>query len=299
VEKILRIVDRDRIRECNFKVLIDPGGGAGTRYDQELLEALGCHVDVIHGESGTTFPRNPEPLPENLAVASRIIRTGEYDIGFAQDADADRLALIDERGTALEGDYTLAIALMSYLRRSQPGKVVFNLSTSRIPAHVAQECGCQIVWVPVGEINVVEAMLEGQAIAGGEGNGGVIVPSVHHCRDSFTAMAMVLETLAQSSRHLSEIVATLPTYKMIKMKLSLPMTEARRIVRILTEENPHANTADGLKVEKDEYWYHLRPSNTEPVLRIVVEGQEGDVKTIADNLRNRVLDLCESGRSVG
>jgi phosphomannomutase len=296
-DKILRIVDRDKIRECRFKVLVDPGGGAGTRFDKELLEALGCDVDVIHGETSPTFPRNPEPLPENLEEASRIIRSGDYDIGFAQDADADRLALLDERGVPLEGDYTLAIALMGFLRGAEPGKVVFNLSTSRIPAHVARECGFGVEWVPVGEINVVEAMIEGRAIAGGEGNGGVIVPTVHPCRDSFTAMALVLETLAHTGKTVSEIVRELPAYKMIKLKLGLPMTDARRIVRRLIEENPAANTADGLKVEKENYWYHIRPSNTEPVLRIVVEGKEGEVETIAEDLKERVLDLCESGRS--
>ncbi len=143
-EKILHIVDREKIKKRRFKVLMDPGGGAGVPHDKELLESLGCEVNVIHGEIEKTFPRNPEPVPENLGEACRVIQSGDYDVGFAQDADADRLAVIDEKGTALEGDYTLAIALMGYLQKVQPGKVVLNLSTSRIPAHVATELGCSV-----------------------------------------------------------------------------------------------------------------------------------------------------------
>lgn len=292
-EKILRIVDREKIRKRCFKVLMDPGGGAGVPHDKELLESLGCEVHVIHGEIEKTFPRNPEPVPENLGEACRVIQSGDYDVGFAQDADADRLALIDENGTALEGDYTLAIALMGYLQKVQPGKVVLNLSTSRIPAHVATELGCSVEWVPVGEINVVEAMLESRAIAGGEGNGGVIVPAVHHCRDSFTAMALILETLAQTGKTVSEIVHGLPQYKMVKMKLRLPMTDARRIVRVLSGEHPSANTSDGLKVEEKNYWFHIRPSNTEPVLRIVAEGRVGEVEGIVEGLKDKVLGIAE------
>ncbi len=136
-------------------------------------------------------------------------------------------------------------------------------------------------------------MLESRAIAGGEGNGGVIVPAVHHCRDSFTAMALILETLAQTGKTVSEIVGGLPPLKMVKLKLGLPMTEARRIVRVLTGENPSANTADGLKVEEKDYWFHIRPSNTEPVLRIVAEGRVGEVEGIVEELKNRVLGLVE------
>jgi phosphomannomutase len=296
-DKILRIVDRHKIEQRRFKVLMDPGGGAGVAYDKDLLESLGCELHVIHAAIGTTFPRNPEPLPENLGEACRLIRAGSYDIGFAQDADADRLAIIDETGVALEGDYTLAIALMGYLRRSKPGHVVFNLSTSKIPARVAEDCGCRVHWVPVGEINVVEGMIESGAIAGGEGNGGVIVPAVHPCRDSFTAMALVLETLAQTGKTVSQIVRELPDYRMLKLKLALPMTDARRIVRRLIEENPSANTADGLKVEEEDHWYHIRPSNTEPVLRIVVEGREGEVEELMETLKQKVLGLSESGGS--
>ena len=293
-DKILAIVDRENIGRRRFKVLMDPGGGAGVPYDRDLLESLGCEVDVLHGEIGDRFPRKPEPIPENLEKTSRAVRDGDYDIGFAQDADADRLTIIDENGIVLEGDLTLAIALMGYLRRTRPGKVVFNLSTSRIPAHVAAKYGCSVDWVPVGEINVVEAMLAERAVAGGEGNGGVIIPAVHHCRDSFTAMALVLETLAQTGQTVSEIVGELPSYKMIKLKLELSMTDARRIMRVLAQENPSANTDDGLKVEENDYWYHIRPSNTEPVLRIVVEGKEVEAESVAEKLKQKVLSLSES-----
>jgi phosphomannomutase len=148
-------------------------------------------------------------------------------------------------------------------------------------------------WVPVGEINVVEAMLESRAIAGGEGNGGVIVPAVHHCRDSFTGMAMILETLAQTGKTVSELVRGLPPLKMVKLKLRLPMTEARRIVRVLTSENPSANTSDGIKVEEKEHWFHIRPSNTEPVLRIVAEGRVEEVEGIVEGLKAKVLGIAE------
>jgi phosphomannomutase len=293
-KKILKIVDLQNIGDRRFKVLMDPGGGAGALYDKDLLETLGCDVDVIHGEIEKRFPRKPEPVPENLEVAAQTVRDGGYDVGFAQDADADRLALIDENGTVLEGDFTLAIALWGYLRRARPGKVVFNLSTSRIASHVATQAGCIVEWVPVGEINVVEAMMREGAVAGGEGNGGVIVPAVHHCRDSFAAMAMVLETLAQSGKTLSEMARELPAYKTVKLKLQISMTDARRIVRVLSEENPSANTTDGLKVEEKDYWFHIRPSNTEPVLRIIAEGREGEVEAVAEKLKDRVLKIRET-----
>jgi len=289
--KILALVDTEKIREKRFRVLVDPGAGAGALYDKEFLESLGCDVDVINGVIGNGFPRNPEPLPENLGQASERMKEGGFDIGFAQDADADRLALLDENGRPLDSEYTLAISLSGYLKRVKPGKVVLNLSTSRISEYAADHNGCRVVWSPVGETNVVKTMMEVGAVAGGEGNGGVIVPAVHHCRDSFTAMALVLDTLAQSGRKVSEIVKTLPALKMVKIKLPLSMTAANRVVRLLAEEYPEGNTVDGLKVEKEDYWFHIRASNTEPIIRIVAEGREGEIEDVVEGLKSRIIEM--------
>ena len=291
-KRIFEIVDVEKIKSCRFKVLMDPGAGAGVPYDKSFLEELGCSVEMIHCELRESFPRNPEPLPENLGAASEKIRRGNFDVGFAQDADADRLALLDDKGNPLEGEFALAISLMGYLKGKEKGKVVFNLSTSKISEFVAQREGFEVHYAPVGEINVVEKMISLKAIAGGEGNGGVIIPAVHHCRDSFTGMALTLENMAKTGRKLSEIVAELPQYKMIKKKIPLSMTGAARVVSMFKEIYPEANSEDGVRVDGADYWFHVRPSNTEPVLRLMAEGVEGEIEAIVAKVEEKIAEIA-------
>jgi len=292
-EKILKIVDVERIRKKHFKVLVDAGGGVGTRFDRELLEYLGCRVKMVYEEddSNERFPRNPEPIAENLSKASEMIQNGDYDIGFAQDSDGDRLCILDESGRVFGGELTLAAALYGYLAKQKAGKIVINLSTSRVTEYLAKRFGHSVSKSPVGEINVVEQMIKEGAVAGGEGNGGVIIPQVHHCRDSFTGMALVLDSMAADDKKISQITAEFPQFKMVSSKIPLSMTGAHRIISLLKEEYPNGNTQDGLRVDTPCYWFHVRPSNTEPILRIVAEGNEGEIETILSQLTDKIKKM--------
>lgn len=280
-EKIFKIVDVEAIRKRRFRVLADPGGGVGVFYNGEFLEELGCHVEMIHTDTQYGFPREPEPTCKNLTKASESMRNGHFDVGFAQDPDGDRLSLLDETGVPLDGELTLATALWGYLSGlHKKGKIVVNLSTSRVMEYVAEQCGFKVLRSAVGEINVAEMMIKENAAAGGEGNGGIMIPRVHCCRDSFTGMALVLETLAKCGKSLSQIVAGFPKYKMITAKIPLSMTGSQKIISLLREKYRDANLADGIRVSRPGYWFHVRPSNTEPVLRIVAEGSEGEIEPL-------------------
>lgn len=291
--KIMPIIDREHIKKKKFKVLVDPGGGVGAFYDKELLESLGCEVEMINAEMGCTFPRGPEPTEKNLAETSAYMKKGDFDIGFAQDPDADRLSILDETGRAIGGELTLSTALYGYLSKRKSGKIVVNLSTSRVIEDVARKFDIDVVKSPVGEINVVETMIKEKALAGGEGNGGIIIPEVHYCRDSFTGMALVLDLMAGSDKKISQIIDEFPGYKMIKAGMPFSMTGAHKVVTLLKEEYPSANTLDGLRVDEENYWFHIRPSNTEPVLRIVAEGKAGEIENIVDDLKNKIRNMGE------
>lgn len=293
-KKILKMIDLEAIKACQFRVLVDPGGGACSRFDQPFLKALGCRVTTINDRIETYFPRKPECLPENLVKASDTIKQGEFDIGFAQDSDGDRLVILDEKGRPISGDYGLAIALDGYLKGRRGGKIVVNLSTSDVVEFVAKKHGFSVEKSAVGEINVVEKMKEIGAIAGGEGNGGVIIPEIHHCRDSFTAMALTLESLAKSNKKISEIIGTYPDYKIIKDKMPFSMTGANRIVSLLKEKFPDGNQLDGLRVDRPDHWFHVRASNTEPILRIIAEGKPGQIETIMEELQD-IISSCAGG----
>jgi phosphomannomutase len=292
-KKILKIVDVERIRKQRFKVLVDPGGGVGALFDKKFLEALGCEVVMINHQLGDRFPRKPEPVAENLVETSSYMRSSDFDIGFAQDSDADRLSILDETGRVLGGEVTLAAALYGYLSRKKPGKIVVNLSTSRVMEYVAGKFGFKVLRSAVGEINVAEMMIKERAAAGGEGNGGIIIPDVHYCRDSFTGMALVLDAMAKFSKKISQIAAEFPSYKMLKKKIPLSMSEAHKITSLLKDEYPGGDTRDGLRVDMEDYWFHVRPSNTEPVLRIVAEGQEGEIDGVVKKLINRIKRLAK------
>lgn len=291
--RVAAVVDTAAIRKRRFSVLVDPGGGVGALYDRPFLTGLGCRVAVLHEKLGARFPRNPEPVAEHLETASKHMRGGDFAVGFAQDADGDRLAVLDETGRPIGEEYTLPLALTAFFH-SHPGtaRIVVNQSTSRLTEAVARRHGVEVVRAPVGEINVVERMKKIGAPAGGEGNGGVIIADVHHCRDSFTAMALILELLAVSGKTVAQLVAELPPYRMIKRKMPFPMTTASRIVSILREEYPDGDTADGLRVDTPEHWFQVRASNTEPVLRVVAEGAPDTVEPVVQGLEARIAAIA-------
>jgi phosphomannomutase len=221
------------------------------------------------------FPRNPEPVAENLSDLCSAVRKHNADLGFAQDADADRLAAVDERGIPIGEEYTLALAVDSYLKRKQKSPVVVNLSTSRVMEDVADRSKVNIFKSKVGEINVARKMAEMDAKIGGEGNGGIMVSDIHTCRDSFSGMALLLEYIAWSGKKLSEIRAEFPDYYMVKHKVKASFKDWRKILSRLKHKYRGGKIVDldGLRVDYPDFWFHVRPSNTEPVVRVQVEAK--------------------------
>jgi phosphomannomutase len=277
VELVLATVDADRIRARQYRVLLDANHGAGSLAGQRLLEELGCRVTLLGGEPDGGFEHPPEPTAENLAGVLAAVTQAGAAIGFCQDPDADRLAIIDERGRYLSEEYTLAICAEHVLARS-PGPVVTNCSTSRMTEDVARKYGVPFHRSAVGEANVVDEMLACGAVLGGEGNGGVIDPRVGLVRDSFVGMALVLDAMAARDLPASALADELPRYAICKTKLQL---ERDRIPAALVAVERHfsdaaSNRLDGLRLDWAEpggsgRWLLVRASNTEPIVRIIAE----------------------------
>jgi phosphomannomutase len=276
LEKIKGLVDTDLIRKKKMRAVIDPCGGAASPYVQDFLEQLGAEVLCINCGLTDGFPRPPEPVPENLHDLSQAVRQHKADVGFAQDADADRLAAVDEKGIPVGEEYTLALAVEYYLAQKRKSPVVVNLSTSKVIEDIVRKAGVELFRSKVGEINVARKMIETGSKVGGEGNGGIIVADVHTCRDSFSGMALLLEYLAWSGKRLSELRAALPDYFMIKHKVKASFKEARSILNKISQKFEEGNIQhlDGLRVDYPDFWLHVRPSNTEPVVRIQVEAKK-------------------------
>jgi phosphomannomutase len=265
-----REVDLAALR--GLRVVLDSVNGAGCADTPVLLKALGCAVIHVNGEPTGEFAHRPEPIQENLGDLCAAVRSAGAAIGFAQDPDADRLAVIDEKGTYIGEEYTLALAAWSVLSR-RPGLVAANLSTSRMIDDVAVRFGVRVLRTPVGESHVARTMLAQQCIVGGEGNGGVIDPRICYVRDSLSAISLILQLLAATGKPVSELVAELPRYALIKQKLELPRDRINRAVEAVTSAftDRAPNTSDGVRVDLAEGWVHLRASNTEPILRIIAE----------------------------
>lgn len=284
-QKILKFIDTTLIRKRRPKVVIDPCGGAAAPFVGAFLKKLGADVVCIHCTIKNGFPRNPEPVPANLEALCRAVREHGADIGLAQDADADRVAAVDETGTPIGEEYTLALAVEYFLKNKKKTPVVVNLSTSRVMDDVAQRAGVPLHRSRVGEINVSRMMREVQSKIGGEGNGGVIAAPVHYCRDSFSGMALLLEYLAWSKKPLSALKGELPPYFMAKEKMRASFREGKRILKRLEEsfDRGRVDRTDGLRIEYPDFWFHVRPSNTEPVIRLQVEA--GDRKQAEKTMR--------------
>ena len=272
MKKVLANTDVDMIRRRAPKVVLDSCNGAGAIITPKLLRQLGCEVTEVHCEPNGLFPHNPEPIFVNLGDLCEKVRQVGADIGFAQDADADRLAIVDEEGNFLGEEYTLALAALQVLEHHQ-GPVVANLSTSRMVDDVAKRFGCEVVRTPVGEANVAEKMKKVGAVIGGEGNGGVIYPEVHYGRDSLSGMALVLQLLSARGKKISEIAAEIPSYHMRKVKIDCTRDVAMKLVKEMESRNAgqKVNTADGVRIDYADAWLHVRPSGTEPAVRIIGE----------------------------
>jgi phosphomannomutase len=281
----LPFVNVQKIKERKFKVAVDAVNGAGSFVLPELLEALGCEVVKIHCEPNGIFPRGAEPLQENLADLCKAVKENKCDIGFALDPDADRCAIVDENGNAIGEEYTLALAAETVLERDAK-PLSINLSTSRMCEDLAEKFGVKCYRAAVGEINVSLDMLEHGSVAGGEGNGGVILPALHYGRDSLVSAALVLDLLARHNIKVSDWVKNHPSYAMLKKKFEIKAPVAQGMEKAEKMFSDwKTDKRDGLWLGKGKSFVHLRASNTEPVIRIIAEAPSVEE---AENLCNSI-----------
>jgi phosphomannomutase len=277
-DRILELVDGPRIRAAGLRAFLDANGGAGGPLGRRLLEALRIETFCRGCDADGLFLHEPEPTAENLRDVCPLVVEHSADISFALDPDSDRLALIDETGRYIGEELTLALAVAFRLRRER-GPLVINMSTSRVSEDLAIGHGCACFRSAVGEANVADKMLAVNALLGGEGNGGVIDPRVGLVRDPFIGMGLVLNLMAETGRKLSELIAELPVYHIVKDKYTVPRERLPELFESLTKRWPDAtvNRVDGLRLDWTDRWLHVRPSNTEPIVRVIAEApQEAD-----------------------
>ena len=285
----LPLVDGEAIKAKDFKIVVDGVNSTGGIAVPMLLDALGVtRVEKLYCEPDGNFAHNPEPLPENLNEISRMIEKGNYDLGIVVDPDVDRLALVCEDGSMFGEEYTL-VAVADYVLKHRKGNTVSNLSSTRALRDVTEKAGGHYFASAVGEVNVVNLMKETDAVIGGEGNGGIIFPELHHGRDALVGIALFLTHLAQSGQRMTQLRATYPNYYMSKNKIELN-TEINVDQVLLQIQKRYAkqpvNTVDGVKIEFGKEWVHLRKSNTEPIIRIYAES---DSNATAEHLANKII----------
>jgi len=290
----LDLVDAKAIRSAHFSVVIDTVNSTGGIALPKLLDKLGVkNVHVLYGEPNGIFPHNPEPLPENLTEISEVMRKGDYHIGFVVDPDVDRLAMVMENGEMFGEEYTL-VAVADYVLQNRKGNTVSNLSSSRALRDISEKYEVTYQAAAVGEVNVVEKMKEINAVIGGEGNGGIILPELHYGRDALVGIALFLTYMAKTKRSCSEIRSTYPEYYISKNKIELsPDMDIPSILKGIAEKyNQHqVNNIDGVKIDFPDNWVHLRASNTEPIIRIYAEAF---TMGVADNLAKKIMgDIAE------
>jgi len=275
-KRILKFVDVRSIRRRRLKVAIDCCNGVGALYSPFLLGTLlGCEVYPVFDTPSGQFEREPEPLPQHLGRLSRTVLEHRCDIGFAQDPDGDRLAIVDDQGQPIGEDLTLALAVWQVLEAHGRGPVCVNVPTSKAVDLIAAKYQCPVVRTRIGEINVAEAMLKHGAVVGGENIGGVMISRIHPCRDSFAGMAVILEMLASRSERVSDLVGSLPRFVIARGKVPIRAEQAPPILRHIRHAHDPAriNLLDGLFIDLDHGWVHVRRSNTESVMRVTAEAE--------------------------
>lgn len=290
VNKVLSIMDNMKIAGKQFKVVLDSVNGAGGLEGVLLLKALGCQVVCMNAEPSGIFAHTPEPTAENLTSLCQKVSECDADIGFAQDPDADRLAIIDEKGNYIGEEFTLAFAAKYVLSQMQ-GAVAANLSTSRMIDDIAAKAGCAVIRTPVGEANVANAMVENDCVIGGEGNGGIIDLRVGPIRDSLVGMALMLGLMADTGKSVSQLVAEIGGYAMHKSKYSADKKQASEIIEKAKGvfKDAAVNDSDGCRFDLPDGWIHIRTSNTEPIMRAIIETR--DVET-AQQYIEKVESVC-------
>ena len=276
-DRVLDLVDVSRIRSRNFRVFLDTNAGAGGPLGKALLDSFQANPVIAGGQPDGKFEHPPEPLAENLTTILPRIPQERADVGFVLDPDADRLAVIDETGRYIGEELTLALALLCRLKKN-PGPIVINMSSSRVSEDIAKTFGVPCMRSAVGEANVVALMRESNAAIGGEGNGGVIDPRVGWVRDPYIGMGLILQLLADTGKPLSQIVNELPSYTIIKDKYTVSPDRLASLYAALEKRWPEAtpNRVDGLRLDWPDRWLHVRPSNTEPIIRVIAEAPRAD-----------------------
>ncbi|HBT75562.1 MAG TPA: phosphoglucosamine mutase [Planctomycetaceae bacterium] len=306
LKAILRTVDADAIAARRFRVLLDANHGAGAILGARLLEALNCDVTILGEEPDGHFAHTPEPTPENLTTVCASAKQLGVDVTFCQDPDADRLAVIDDQGRYIGEEYTVALCLEHLLKTAdnpkrpfarRKGSVVINCATSRMCEDIAAKYGVKIFRSAVGEANVVDLMLEKNAMFGGEGNGGPIDPKIGPVRDSFVGIAMLLEAMALREQSIAELAAGLPEYSIVKRKMSLPCDRIPKALEALNErlegERVAVDFQDGLRIDFADSWVLLRASNTEPIVRTIAEAPTPDrANALCDAVETICTEIC-------
>lgn len=295
IQKILDLpmVDAEAIKSKKFKVVVDAVNSTGGIAIPRLLEELGCEVVKLYCKPNGQFPHNPEPLKEHLGDICELVKKENADLGIVVDPDVDRLALVDENGELFGEEYTL-VAVADYLLKNMKGAAISNLSSSRALRDVARNLDSEYFASAVGEVNVVTLMKEKNAVIGGEGNGGIIYPDLHYGRDSLVGVALFLTHLAKENKSVSELRATYPSYFMGKKKIELtPDIDVDALLTKMEKEylNEEISTVDGVKIDFEKNWVHLRKSNTEPIIRIYTEAFSQEE---ADQLGDQMIEKIKS-----
>ena len=284
----LKYIDKNAIRKRNFKVLVDCVNGAGVYVIPDLLRDFGCEVIEMNCEKSGVFPRLPEPIPENLVDTMEAVKEHGADLGVVVDPDVDRLVLITDEGEPFSEENTITQAVKFVLSKN-PGNVAVNLSTTRAVDDVAEIYGGKVFRSIVGEANVVKKMKEVDAVIGGEGSGGVIYPALHYGRDALVGIAITLQHLLEFGGSISELKRSLPAYTIAKKKIELGNAKPDEIIEKMVQKysDEKINTDDGLRIDFDDHWVHLRKSNTEPIIRIITEAKD---KNLAEELNQKYFD---------
>ena len=294
VKRVLDRVDVLGVSTKAFKVVVDSVNGAGCVTSATLLSKLGCRVVHLNDKPDGRFPHEPEPVEKNLTALADEVRRQHAAVGFAQDPDADRLALIDETGRYIGEEYTLVLAAMHVLRKKPGSLAVTNLSTSRMIDDVAAAHGGRVLRTPVGEANVINAMLRENSIIGGEGNGGVIDPRIVGGRDSLVGMAYVLQLMAETGKTVSQLVDEIPKYAIVKDKFECPREDAERAAAAVADayKGETVDLQDGVRVDWPDAWVSARASNTEPIMRVIAEApDEARARSLIADVR-KVIDAA-------
>ncbi len=279
IEMVLKIdfIDVEKIRAGKFKVVVDCINGAGSGIVPKLLEAFGCDVVKLNCDGSGIFTHEPEPIPENLTQLCELVKKTNADFGIAVDPDADRLVLVTEEGEPFGEEYTIVQAVKITLEKKnlKEKNVVVNLSTTKAVDEIAKVYGAKVYRASVGEINVVKKMKEVNAIIGGEGSGGVILPDVHYGRDSLVGIALILQNLADFGGKISDLKKTLPAFEIFKTKIDISNVNPDEVIEKAKQvfNDAEINTDDGVRIDTDDGWIHIRKSNTEPILRIISEAK--------------------------